>query len=890
MAEMTDELEKEMEAASKGGEYFGKSQQVTVFLIDHKGKTLSLDVRLDQTIGQLKELVEDKTGVEKDEQLLMSRRREIGQEEDRFLHECEIKHEDTLQLRVKLRGVSSVIRSITGFPFDPLEIQRQIERLLAHEDDPDNDKPFTEPLDHTLCSSGSVRRPAGPGCVSMETLDGAQRENTAGGDIQQPEQPQLFLFDDDPDDDKPFTEPLDHTLGFSDSGCPPAGSVSASMETSEGTPRENTAGEDNQQPGQPEETKSFKYDECEKQVRDADDVEFQPAKKEHSSFSESSKDIKPLMREEKGQQLANDIITTRLREMFVTYGRTSKRVQDVCKIISKCFLQVRGVIDCYPAYMIGNETNIVFVLTITDNIANIKQQLDKVDIDVVIKTVSSDICEHDLAITEDFRENYKDMEILKKCILNNTEDLMQQHKYLSIIKGGSNKQMKGLKRELCLVLYVHAKGFIPIDEEPFKKSYDGIHVKVLEGRFTPYMNHDEEVRQGSSRPSMNHANVKLNKLRMGCTIEGHQKGTLGVFIEHPSYGLCGITCAHVAVSDEVMMECESKNGRFLSENGEMVHEPKKHMYQPYRRTDNSNSFGQIVEVIYKKGNLSETGMETGMEIALVQIEQRHPDSGKFPTPRPKGVHDLLGTVPTDKPPDVEEGMVVSQSGVHDLLDTVPTDKPPDVEEGMVVSQSGVHDLLDTVPTDKPPDVEEGMVVSQSAVKSDYEFASGKTCGPTRFNTNYCFKFGSGTDFTEGTIEMHGPNMVKTITHTWNYAKLELTLYNQFFVKPKQGKFAFFGDSGSPVFVKEEGTDEPVCIGLVAGGFTNGGPVVVTPITKILEELRISQLKAFPQNVYMQELQEIKSTLSEVTKKLNVFQEQFEELIKEVKQNNQKHTK
>ncbi|KAH3867008.1 hypothetical protein DPMN_030132, partial [Dreissena polymorpha] len=559
---------------------------------------------------------------------------------------------------------------------------------------------------------------------------------------------------------------------------------------------------------------------CGKQVKDADDVEFQPTKKEHSSFAESRVDVKPLMGEEKRQQLANDDTKTRLREMCVTYGRTSENVQEFCKIICERFLQVHGVINSYPAYTIGNETNIVFVLTIKDNINDIHQQLAKFDIDTIIKTVSSAICEDDLAITEDFRENCNDMERLNECILNNTEDLMQQHKYLNVIRGGSNKQMKGSKRGLCIVLYVHAKGFIPIDEDPFKKSYDGIHVKILEGRFTPYMNHGEEIRQGSFAPYMNRADVVLNKLKMGCKIEGHNNGTLGVFIEHPSYGMCGITCAHVAISATEMEECKSENGRLLWQK---IDPSKKYIHQPSRINDDLNQFGQIVEVIYKEGK----GSETGIEIALIQIEKRHPDSGKFPTSR------------------------------------------------------------------------------SDSVESDFEFVSGKTCGPTRFNTNNrCFKVGSATGFTEGTVEMCAPNTVRTDKHKWDYDHLRITLYNQIFIRPIREDFAVQGDSGSPVFVKEEGTGEPVCIGLVEGGLT-GGLVVVTPITQILEELGISQLKAFPQNV-MQDLQQIKqqqlqiqSTLNVLTTQyaevqqikstLNVFQAQYEELIKEIRQHNRTHT-
>lgn len=52
------------------------------------------------------------------------------------------------------------------------------------------------------------------------------------------------------------------------------------------------------------EAKSFKCDECGKLVKNQDEMEYHAAKTQHSSFSESTEEKKPLTEEEKKAQLA----------------------------------------------------------------------------------------------------------------------------------------------------------------------------------------------------------------------------------------------------------------------------------------------------------------------------------------------------------------------------------------------------------------------------------------------------------------------------------------------------------------------------------------------------------------------------------------------------------
>lgn len=110
----------------------------------------------------------------------------------------------------------------------------------------------------------------------------------------------LFAHDEDPHIDEPYQPPAGHTLGSTqsaDTAQPMAG-----VETSEPPEQESTAGGDNSE--QPQQAKSLKCDECGKLLRNEDEVQYHAAKTQHSSFSESTDEVKPLSKEEKEAQLA----------------------------------------------------------------------------------------------------------------------------------------------------------------------------------------------------------------------------------------------------------------------------------------------------------------------------------------------------------------------------------------------------------------------------------------------------------------------------------------------------------------------------------------------------------------------------------------------------------
>ncbi|XP_050404145.1 UBX domain-containing protein 1 [Patella vulgata] len=102
----------------------------------------------------------------------------------------------------------------------------------------------------------------------------------------------LFAHSDDPDIDEPMAPSKGHTLGETAGGDNPS-----SEEKSEDAPAE---------------AKSLKCDECGKLMKSELDVQAHAARTQHSSFSESTEEIKPLTEEEKKIQL--DKLQERLKQ------------------------------------------------------------------------------------------------------------------------------------------------------------------------------------------------------------------------------------------------------------------------------------------------------------------------------------------------------------------------------------------------------------------------------------------------------------------------------------------------------------------------------------------------------------------------------------------------
>ncbi|XP_053374869.1 uncharacterized protein LOC128545989 [Mercenaria mercenaria] len=133
-----------------------------------------------------------------------------------------------------------------------------------------------------------------------------------------------------------------------------------------------------------------------------------------------------------------------------------------------------------------------------------------------------------------------------------------------------------------------------------------------------------------------------------------------------------------------------------------------------------------------------------------------------------------------------------------------------------------------------------------------KYESGKVWGKNEIPTHQPIvqKFGVGTGLTYGEIHFDNAVVKEIEFHSEmeiDSNKLTTTLYKQYHIKSNDVnvRFSDLGDSGALVFMKDHFDQEGDlrCIGMLEGVW-NDNTCVVTPITAILEELKVTQLKSF----------------------------------------------
>ncbi|XP_045178974.2 uncharacterized protein LOC123538739 [Mercenaria mercenaria] len=311
-----------------------------------------------------------------------------------------------------------------------------------------------------------------------------------------------------------------------------------------------------------------------------------------------------------------------LHRILEKFGRknelTLRLFDDVCSYIRS---KNDKIVHVFPSYKIHSDREVVFVIFVKDLLS--KKEEDEIGYTIKQRLVDQfspegkDVMTNET--TSDEALTLDETKRLKDCINMHATDLMQRHKYLSIITASPVRSKSygthdfKIQKEPCIVLYVHTKGYIPLDEDPFERRYVGVPVDVREGMFVTC--------PGSSVPK---AKEYHEPLRMGCDIAGKSKkqsGTLGGFIEHPQYGICGLTCAHVLLNFEYFKKLIEKEDR-------RMHWPEfnpcEAVYQP---GDSDHQIGQLVQAVYQEGGKD----FIGVEVALFQIEQRPPAEGEFPS-------------------------------------------------------------------------------------------------------------------------------------------------------------------------------------------------------------------------------------------------------------------
>ncbi|XP_053389218.1 uncharacterized protein LOC123533163, partial [Mercenaria mercenaria] len=282
-----------------------------------------------------------------------------------------------------------------------------------------------------------------------------------------------------------------------------------------------------------------------------------------------------------------------------------KECERICTFIKN---KSDRILYVWPAYDTSEEEEVVFVVVATGDV--------KVDVGyrTYIRTVDhyneeGKYVMHSRKSAEN-RLSASQSEKIRNVIDLYADTLMQNHRYISVITGGGVRSVgfatgnEEIIPEACVVVYVLIKGKIPLDEEKIPKTLDGIPVDIREGGF------QTSVLTASDF----HTNV-----RMGCQITSSVKpdvyGTIGGFIEHPEYGLCGITCAHVLMNEQYMHNLRQQN---KSVENEIV-------YQPDNKHE-KRRLGPIKEVAYKAGG---SGVP-GIDLAVFQIDSRPPECGNFP--------------------------------------------------------------------------------------------------------------------------------------------------------------------------------------------------------------------------------------------------------------------
>ncbi|XP_060588932.1 uncharacterized protein LOC132744291 [Ruditapes philippinarum] len=380
-----------------------------------------------------------------------------------------------------------------------------------------------------------------------------------------------------------------------------------------------------------------------------------------------------------------------------------------------------------------------------------------------------------------------------------SKKLMSDHKFLSALSASSVSSRYFepmtiehlIEKRPCIVFNVLVKGIIPLNEECFPTELDGMPV---------------DVREGGVRLCVNKADEYQENATLGCKITSStcpgKSGTLGGFIEHPEYGLCGITCAHVVANDDDKFK--------LKEMSTVTVKEDHIMYQPDDDDKSKNKLGKLVQLTYKEG---ENG-KPGVDLALFRIEKRAPKEGQFPD----------GNLPS-----FNTGLVWGKTGI-------PSGQRNVQKFGYVtLNTSGV------------------MQFDNCAIKEE-PFFSKMTIGDDRLS-------------------------------------LTTTLYKQYQIKScdKNIPFCKQGDSGALVFMEDNTGEETTlrCIGMLVG-LTDDNSGYVTPITAILDELKVKQLKPFTtHSTNSTILEQISGMLNTHFDRFNERFRQLEERISRIEADNKK---
>lgn len=196
--------------------------------------------------------------------------------------------------------------------------------------------------------------------------------------------------------------------------------------------------------------------------------------------------------------------------------------------------------------------------------------------------------------------------------------LKEKHQNLIMISAspikssGYQTENHYMKPTNCIVLFVPVKGLIPLEEDIFPRTVGNFETDVREGYC--------QWQTGKS------AHDKHEQLKMGCaigTLDIDKFGTLGGFLEHCKHGVCALTCAHVVLTENEMLNPMAFCNKIC--------------VQP-KTNDKRDEFGSLENGMF----ILRSGTEDigGLDAALIKIKtERLPVNGYFPDCK----HDELET-------------------------------------------------------------------------------------------------------------------------------------------------------------------------------------------------------------------------------------------------------
>ena len=212
----------------------------------------------------------------------------------------------------------------------------------------------------------------------------------------------------------------------------------------------------------------------------------------------------------------------------------------------------------------------------------------------------------------EMRFSKEEMNKLHACIVKHSPTLFKLHSNIQIISGSrikcrgysvTNEENTHIENTTCIVLYVHVKGIIPVNETVFPSEMDGFPVDVREGCFKTFM-----LQEGASDSPEYHRN-----LTMGCHIANSYKmsGSLGGFIQLPNKNIGCLTCWHLFETDQ---------SRTDTEKDILAHKDfKRDVFQPGPALEHNFRFGEVIGGILREGNENEIGVDA----ALIEITEKH---------------------------------------------------------------------------------------------------------------------------------------------------------------------------------------------------------------------------------------------------------------------------